>query len=376
MDELTLLRDTRSDIRPPSEAALAVGRAALLERAAEEFPTTSRPTAEQSPRRGRLALRRAMLGGIGAAGALALGATLVLTNVVGLAGWRGGADPAAAAVLHEASEAAITSVDPVLQPGQYLKVETLAVRWTWHVVADDTPGVAFLESSTDALYVPADRDDDWVWLRSLARPSQTFGPESERIAQQAWERRVAEHGADHVERLRAPGGAFYGHGALVSEEELAELPRDPSQLLDHIYRVTAGMGSSPDGEALVYIADRLRSGVVPADLRAALYDAAALIPGVTIAEDEATLDGRIGVAIGRVEANSDLRHRQDIIVDPATGEFVGERTVSLTDQWGMPAGTVIEWTAVTTTVADAAPEGGTPYGDIDPTGCADPARGC
>jgi hypothetical protein len=53
-------------------------------------------------------------------------------------------------------------------------------------------------------------------------------------------------------------------------------------------------GSPLKAEAFVTIADGLRTGVVPADLRAALYKAAALIPGVTVGDRQATVDGRTG----------------------------------------------------------------------------------
>ena len=123
------------------------------------------------------------------------------------------------------------------------------------------------------------------------------------------------------------------------------------QLLNRIYLLTVGQGQSPDGQALVFIADRLRSGIVPADLRAAFYEAAALIPGVTIVESQATLDGRTGVAIGRDEGSIE---RQEIIIDPSTGLYIGERLVTLAGMNEIPSGTVVSWSAVTTSVTDSA----------------------
>lgn len=75
--------------------------------------------------------------------------------------------------------------------------------------------------------------------------------------------------------------------------------------------------------------------------------------GVRIVDDAATLDGRTGIAIGRHEAN--WMTRQDIIIDPDTGLLIGERRVLTFPQGGMPAGTTISWTAVTTTVAQSVP---------------------
>jgi hypothetical protein len=83
-------------------------------------------------------------------------------------------------------------------------------------------------------------------------------------------------------------------------DEAAKLPRDPKALLDLIYSRTKGAGISPEVEALVTIADTLRTGIIPADLRASLYKAAALVPGITMVDRQATLgtlnsyDGKMG----------------------------------------------------------------------------------
>lgn len=352
MDELTLLRKVREP-EAVSEEALSRGRAALF----------GRMTAT-APRRSHRGMK---IAGLGALAAGALTAALVLTNVVGLAGWRGGAEPAAAEVLHSAALAAVESSDPVLGQGQYLLVATSSVH-SATIQTRDGENAAYLFSSEDELYIPADREDDWVWSRHAPSVYQTFGPASAAAAATA----EPPHPGETDELLQAPGGAFYGGEAGGGYGDLADLPRDPVQLLNHIYRVTLGAGPSPDGEALVYIADRLRTGVVPADLRAAFYEAAALIPGVTITEEQATLDGRTGIAIGRDEGSS---FRQEIIIDPDTGLFIGEREITLTGLLDIPAGTAVSWSAVTTSVTDSAPQGGTVNGIFDVMGCISDGKG-
>jgi RNA polymerase sigma-70 factor (ECF subfamily) len=157
--------------------------------------------------------------------------------------------------------------------------------------------------------------------------------------------------------LRANAGAFYGNEPTViigtPLKDAGSLPKDPRALLDLIYERTKGAGKSPESEAFVTIADGLRTGVVPADLRAALYKAAALIPGVTVTDRQATIDGRNGVAIGI--ASSDGVTRTDVIIDPASGSVIGEQDVLLKDYPGSPAGTVTTWTSVRTSVVDSAP---------------------
>ncbi len=335
MDELTLLRKVRDDVDQPSAAALNGGRAALLDAAA---PTATKPVTRH------MTLKRAGWTTLGVVVAAGVAATLVLTNVVGLAGWRGGADPAAADSLGRAAAAAITTSDPIVGPGQYLEISTKAV---YSATGDDG---TYLESENGEMYVPADENDDWVWVREPSAVVKTFGPGSEKQAAEDHE------SSEQPELVRAAKGAFY-NGRPMSWG-LDALPRDPQQLLNYIYRTTAGHGVSPDGEALVFIADTLRTGVVPAALRAALYQALAGIPGVTITDDQATLDGRTGVAFGRDESNG---LRQEVVIDPSTGMLIGEREIVLKAGVypGIPSGTVESSTSVSTSVVNAAPAGGT-----------------
>lgn len=99
--------------------------------------------------------------------------------------------------------------------------------------------------------------------------------------------------------------------------------------------------------------ESLRTGIIPADLRAAFYGAAGLIPGVQVMDRQATIDGRTGIAIGMVPL--DGGSRQDLIIDPTSGLVIGEQIVMLKDFPGTPAGTVESWTSVQTSVVDAAP---------------------
>lgn len=353
MDELTLLRGVREDVAGPTPDALARGRTALFERVTVPVP-------RHNKRRG---LR---IGGLSALGAGVVVTALVLTNVLGFAGWRGGADAAAAEALHAAALATIKSTDPVVAPGQYLLVHTTAVNMAT-IASEDGSTSSLLFESSDDLYIPADRDDDWIWSRQPSTVYKTFGPKSEAAAK-GW----TDDRGTSVELLQAKAGAFYGGQPSGSFGDLSALPRDPSQLLNYIYRVTLGSGPSPDGEALVFIADRLRLGIVQADLRAAFYEAAARIPGVEITERQATLDGRTGVAFGRDEGGI---FRQEIIIDPTTGQFIGERMVLLVAQDEVPAGTTTGWSAVSTSVVDSAPQGGTPNGMFDVMGCISDGKG-
>jgi RNA polymerase sigma-70 factor (ECF subfamily) len=228
--------------------------------------------------------------------------------------------------------------------GQFLKITTHSV---YSASGDDG---TYLEGESADMYIPADADQDWVWVRPGGKVVQTFGPGSKKQAAEDFAQPRA------TEMVRAAKGAFYNGRPM--NFGLDSLPRDPQQLLNYIYRTTVGQGVSPDGEAVVFIADTLRTGVVPADLRAVLYKALAGIPGVSITADQVTLDGRSGVGFGRSESNG---IRQEIIIDPATGTMIGERFIVTRAGVlpGVPAGTVEGSTSVSTTVVNAEPAGGT-----------------
>jgi len=348
MDDLALLTRVREDVPDRSTADVVRGRAALL-RAIETPPARPART-----RRSWIWIGTAAAATCGLAGALV---------VAGLPGTPGSADPAAAAALTSAAAAARTVTDPVVGPGQYLEVRTDAVyAASGPTEADaevarrerdgnltEADATSYLESEVRAMWVPSDRSGDWIEVQCARTPVQTFGPRSETLAAEQAIR------IDDTRRVYTGGVTENGDAlGMLRDDDLSTLPRDPAQLLQEIYRQNGAAGPSRDGEALVWIADRLRSGTVPAEIRSLFYDTAALIPGVTITEEEATLNGRTGTAIGRDEGANGFR--QDIIIDPATGAFIGERQVLLGPVADMPAGTATGSTSVTTTVVDAAPE--------------------
>jgi hypothetical protein len=347
MDEHTLFRTTHDDVVPLDEVALSSGH----ERFLLQIEKRGR-RATSTPRR-RTVLRI----GFGAVVAGGLATALVISGIVGPARLFGGADAAAAAVLQDAATATIRTSDPAIGTGQYLVVHTTAVTTTNGGLADGTVG-DYQSRQTDSLYIASSKKQQWVWVRDVPSIEKTFGPASAAVAQD-WIASIKAQG-NAPEVVRGIDGNFYGAANPYTPAFIASLSRDPRILLNSIYLSTRGHGQSADGEALVYIADALRSGLIPADLRAAFYKAAILIPGVTVTDRQATLNGRTGIAIGRTEPSTKIR--QDIIIDPATGLMMGERQVSYATGTDVPPGTTVEWTSITTSVANNAPSGGTSGG--------------
>lgn len=120
---------------------------------------------------------------------------------------------------------------------------------------------------------------------------------------------------------------------------LASLPTDPDQLMAVLRAAVGEEGPNGDrqvfkaGVTLATTADALLSP----ELRAALYQAIATVPGVERIPGQVDLAGRAGVAI----AHSYHGKRTEIVIDPATSRTIGFRMVTLTAQDGIPPGTVI-----------------------------------
>ena len=256
----------------------------------------------------------------------------------------------AATILNKAADN-ITATDPAAKPGQWWKVTTsgfnLAIIGT--STTDPNAAVAILEGRTDTSYIAVDGSH----ATYTASGPATF---------------VRQVGGAHVTAADLPD-QFNGSGEVTTSNLapndtpgawqaptpafLAALPRDPSALRQRLYDDTAGHGRSTDGEVFVYVADVLRSGLVPADLRGALYRVLATVPGVEITSRTATIGTAKGIAFGWYEATDGTR--QEIIINPANGDLIGERDVTVTNVGDIPAGTVTGETVVTRTLANTVP---------------------
>ncbi len=248
----------------------------------------------------------------------------------------------AAEVFREAADAAVRTSDPVVGPGQYLEVEL------------QEQSQAFLTETSSALvpysltvYRPADASAEWTLVRTSGTLSRTSrGPGGRgRGGVEGRPRRVPDR------HLRAHDGAFYGTPWTPSD--LAAMPRDPDALYEWVSAHASG-SVSHDEAMTVLITDRLATGMVPADLRSAMYQVLAKVPGATVTHDAVTLDGRKGVGIGRTEAAREDAYTE-VVIDPTTGDFIGTRSLVGKATRTLPAGTVFDSTSVTTSVVDTAP---------------------
>ncbi|MDH6577035.1 CU044_5270 family protein [Kitasatospora sp. MAP5-34] len=229
-----------------------------------------------------------------------------------------------AGAVERISLAAQATPDLVLRPGQYVYIESTVSNLTGSTVGGGTSKVWVDKPHQRQVWHSADGRTGWL----------------------TEEGRTPEGGT----ALNSGTGAYLN---VPSYDYLRTLPTDPQELLRKIYAETKGAGSGPDQEAFVTIGDLVREQAVPGKLAAALYQAAARIPGVVLVDSATDAAGRTGIAIART--NTASGSRDEIIFDRTSYAFLGERSVQVTEVSGVEPGTVTANTAVLKRAATDAP---------------------
>jgi hypothetical protein len=109
---------------------------------------------------------------------------------------------------------------------------------------------------------------------------------------------------------------------------LQSLPTSPRALLNMIYAATKSQGQGPGREAFATIGDMLREAVAPPGISAALYRAAALIPGVRVIPHATDILGQPGIGVQFTRSKSPAPgvppYRPTWIFNPTTLQWMGE----------------------------------------------------
>ncbi|PZG02854.1 hypothetical protein C1I99_00720 [Micromonospora deserti] len=318
----------------------------------------STPTITDPPRTHRTQARRRTRRWLVAAAAAAAVATGALVAPSLPLGGRAPIDSAAAAVLTAAAAKTGTG-DPAIQPGQYRYIATHG--WSGRGTAGpDGKHIEYLSEGLQELWVPTVWSQQWMkrtsttgnrtWIAGTEQDAKAVGLPLEGPQQGPAE--VAPCGDFNAkDDGREPCVGMPAGWQMPTEEWMAGLPRDPHKLLERLRADAPGADEGNDRgdvELLVYAADALRTGLLPADLRAALYRALALVPSLKVVEHSVNLDGRTGTALG-MDTDGE---RHDILIDPATGEFIGERQVITRTAGAIKPGTTIAYTAVSTSTVN------------------------
>ncbi|WP_432167929.1 CU044_5270 family protein [Streptomyces sp. bgisy031] len=125
---------------------------------------------------------------------------------------------------------------------------------------------------------------------------------------------------------------------------MASLPTDPDKLLSYLYAKAPKSDRQERDQAVFDCIGSLLGGVMPPDTAAALYRAAAGIPGVTRTADAHDVTGRRGVGIARTDTT--FHARTEWTFDRQDLTFLGARSYLVQDTSYGKKGTLMSGTAV------------------------------
>ncbi|MFJ8489017.1 CU044_5270 family protein [Streptomyces sp. NPDC094038] len=207
--------------------------------------------------------------------------------------------------------------------------------------------------------VPTPRKGQYVYITSKVADTyvKTVDDRSE-VVSDALHSRQVWNSLDGKDGWLIEAGQTSGKGITLASavpysgayDALAKLSTDPEALLRQVYRESDAQRDTEvprDQAAFVAIGDLLTESYPPAGVGAALYKAAARIPGVVTVDDAVDATGRHGIAIAR--ENPADGERTEWIFDKKSLRFLGERTVvvkALADS-EFKVGTVIHTSAIT-----------------------------
>lgn len=331
MDDLTLIKSFRAErVEEDPEARAEIWRA--LE---ERFDSTAPAPVAIRVRRRRHLLRRRRL--VAFAGATAAAAAIAGILVLGSGPT---AQPAAAEILHETAAAAVSPDGPtpmvVPGPGQfrYTKLKRLELQG-WHPGCDplgDRPCVMMggTMSGSDAFnaLMPTTQQD-WLSADGAGRFRQVAGTP----------RFLTEDERSRWEAAGSPLPSPFDTEAEVDDEhgkmkgfrfpDTSQLPTDPAALRSAVeknripvrgfnlmYPSAQRLDSDQTTAELLNILQEGSISMTP-QLRAALFNALAELPGIEVDADATDFTGRHGYAIRTKGV--------EYVIDPDTAELIAQR---------------------------------------------------
>ncbi|MEV0147926.1 MULTISPECIES: CU044_5270 family protein [unclassified Nonomuraea] len=304
MNDMETLREAWGRPEPPSSAARSAARAALLARAAGPRP---RPR----PRWAARAL------------AVAASAVVIATGVTVIQ--------------------AVGSGEPTL-PAANAQVVLTRIAATVQK-KDFTPP----------------RDDQWVYSEARIQSSYKEGIKAGQFTPRTpltswvdefWIRADGKRVASKVDGKLVtsdPGGRTLENTYAM----VAALPTDPDELLARFRKVPAMKGGDQDQWIFERFGVTLSQNIVPPAQEAAIFQAMAELPGVTVNESAVDVEGRAALSVSRV---ADGWRNVEILLDPQTYAYRGRRESAVTDHeerieqvsfkngTAVPKSSRVEWT--------------------------------
>ena len=321
--ELEGVRAYRADTPEPDAATVAAARMQLMETIAREpsAAVSQRGSRRVAPRQRLLGLQRrrrfVLAGGLATVGvgvAGALGFTTAATPVSALA----------AQMNRLARVAASQDWSGIPGPGQYLYTQSQGLT------ESDT-----MSNSTECVVTQVEHRQIWIATDGSGALSDTR--DQSKFTSTADQTACASLNITDPNSQNSSWNARFPAGGLAfPTNDWRSLSTDPATLLKQVHARDGG----PDnpGEWFTNVADYMRESDVPPAIRAALYKAAALIPGVKLLGSQTDPTGQTGLGVGFPYANGQIH--DELIFDQQDGKLLAEEYF---DQ----SGKLVNWYAYT-----------------------------
>jgi hypothetical protein len=335
LDELERVRAYRADVAEPDDATVAAARLELMEGigSAPRIPASrrrGRSTAPRSRRRlARLQRRRRF--------ALAGGLATVGVGLAGVLGFTTAATPvsALAAQMNQLAKVAASQAwTGIPGPGQYLYTASQGLT------ESDTAGNSDQECAVTQV------EHRQIWIATGGSGAIADTRDQSKFTSAADQATCAAMDiTDPSSQNSSWSNRFPAGGLSLPTNNWKSLSTDPATLLNQVHQLDGG----PDTpvEWFTNVADFMRESDVPPALRAALYQATALIPGVKSLGEQTDPTGQTGLGVA-FYANGEPTH--ELIFDQQTGRL-------LTEEYFNSSGALNDWSAyIEQKIVDSVPD--------------------
>lgn len=316
MSDWKTLEDWGTALRPPTAAPVRLRTRVLTGVAA--------PSAAAQRVQPRWGWRLGIAGGLAAA---------VTAGVLGVQVLSVGDRPpvssaSAAQVLEGAARHAESRPAVTVRGDQFVYVESITTGVSRPEGVEPTGGVV-TEAKSRQVWLSADGTRDGL-VRERARDGSGG-------------RDIAVPGCRDGLETHRKGGKQVQVPCEPSAHYVGDLPTDPDAMLAYLKQRGGDTKNPADQDAFTAAAGLIREGYLPPAALAAVFEALATLPSVQVVGDVTDEAGRAGVAVAITEVQG---NRTELIFDRESFAFLGERSVLVRDQDGLPAGQVMSAAAV------------------------------
>lgn len=326
LEELERLRAYRAEVPEPDDASVAAARARLMEaivveprsegvrRARSQVAPARRPRVTRDRLR-RLQRRRRFV--------LAGGLASVGVGVAGLLGFTTAAAPvsALAAQMNQLARVAASQAwTGIPGPGQYLYTES-----------DGLTSSSIMGNDKECTVSQVEHRQIWIAtngsgaINDTRDQSKFTSPADQAIC--ANDFKVTDPSTQNS----SWSNRFPVNGLSFPTNDWKSLSTDPRTLLKQVHQLDGGPNTP--SEWFTNITDFLRESDVPPAIRAALYQALPLIPGIKLMGVQTDPTGQVGLGVG---AYSDGQLRAELIFDQQSARMLAEEYFDST-------GKLVDW---------------------------------